>query len=87
MSLASKLNRLPSFTIILDLVEVMLFVRNMLKPVSNIVMQCVKSTIWTVWFVLTIAGAAEGNANGLGIFLALVLLYVRVKFIVACIIY
>ena len=64
---------LSAFTIILDIVEIILAARHKLRPVGNIVMQVIKSIIWTFYFVGTIIGIARGGASGLSIFLVLIL--------------
>ena len=65
-------------TILMNIVEIILAARHKLGPVANIVMQSIKSAVWTVYFVLTIIGVSrQGSASsGLSIIMSLVLLYV-----------
>lgn len=53
-----------------------MLVRHKLRPVPNLILQCIKFTIWTVWFFLIVSAAARGNEDSAGIIFAGVLLYV-----------
>lgn len=57
-------------------VEMVLFCTHRLAPVANIVMQSIKSAIWTFYLGTTIASAVRGTSSGGVIFLVLVILYV-----------
>ena len=63
-------------TIIMIITEIIMASRHVLRPVFNIVMQSIKSAIWTIYFCLTVAGAAAINnvSSPVGIILSLVLL-------------
>ena len=63
-------------TVIMNITEIIMASRHVLRPVTNIVMQSIKSAIWTVYFCLTVAGAAAISrvSSGVGIVLSLVLL-------------
>ena len=65
------------FTILMVFVEMVLFCTHRLSPVLNLVMQCIKSAIWTVYLILIIISAASSGGSGGGaVFLILVILYV-----------
>lgn len=72
-ALAATILTVAIFTILMDIVEIILAAIHRLKPVTNLVLQCIKLVIWTVFFILTIIAAAKANAGGLSIFLQLVL--------------
>lgn len=56
--------------------EMVLFCTHRLSPVANIVIQSIKSAIWTFYLIVTIIAAANGVSSGFVIFLVLVILYV-----------
>lgn len=51
-------------TIIVDIVEIVMVARHSLRPVANIVIQSIKSSVWTVWFVFTIIGFVDISELG-----------------------
>lgn len=61
----------------LDITEIILAASHRLGPVANIVMQSIKSAIWTVFFIIAVIGAVNSEESGLTIFLVLVLLYAQ----------
>ena len=65
-----------AFTILMVFVEMILFCTHRLAPVANIVMQCIKSAVWTFYLIITIIAAAQGVSHGGFIFLVLVILFV-----------
>ncbi|KAK3701068.1 hypothetical protein LTR37_015630 [Vermiconidia calcicola] len=60
-------------TIVLVIIEIILVACHRLGPVANIVIQSIKSLVWTVFFILAIIAAVDGSLTGLGFFLLLVL--------------
>ena len=60
------------------IVEIILSATHRLGPVANIVIQCIKSLIWTVFFAIAIRAAVVGSESIGGIFLLLVMWYVSV---------
>ena len=69
---------LSVLTILMVFVEIVLLCAHRLNPVISLVFQCIKSAIWTVYFIITVVGFASGGGSqgGGGLFLVLVLLYV-----------
>lgn len=75
--------------IILDITEIILFTRHNLQPLTYLVFQCVKTTIWSVIFVITVVQTTNQESmgvawydNGLQVILnglveSVVLLYVQ----------
>ena len=62
-----------AITIILDITEIILFARQKLRPVANIVLQSIKTLFWTVYFCFAIAAIVEYNTSGLSILFAVIL--------------
>ena len=58
-------------------VEMVLFCTHRLSPVINIIIQSIKSAIWTFYLIITIIAAVQGGSSGGVIFLVLVILYVH----------
>ena len=63
------------FTILLIIFEIILAAVHRLGPVGNIIIQCIKTAIWSFFFVLSIIAAVQGTVSGWSIFLILVLWY------------
>lgn len=63
-------------TILLNIVELVLVIRNKLKPLANLVVQCIRTTIWTIFFLLVIVAIVKGGTSGLVVFVSLLILYV-----------
>ncbi|KAK3699512.1 hypothetical protein LTR37_016381 [Vermiconidia calcicola] len=60
-------------TILVDIAEIISVARHTLGPVTNIVIQSIKSLVWTVFFVLAIIAAISGSLTGLSFFLIIIL--------------
>ncbi|KAI1077694.1 hypothetical protein F5B20DRAFT_583106 [Whalleya microplaca] len=60
-------------TILFDLIEAVLFAKRRLDPVLLLSFACVKTLVWTVYFILSIIAAASGTLSALDLVLSLVL--------------
>ena len=64
------------FMVILDIAEIVLFAKRKLKPISFLVLQCIKCLISAVFFALTVIEVARIGSSIIDIVTALLLLCV-----------
>jgi hypothetical protein len=65
---------ISAISVILDIVEIVLFARGALKPLLFLISNCVKLAIWLAWFILVVVAVLRSSGQGLNMIVSIVVL-------------